>query len=50
MFDRLKQWGEIEVPLTAVVIIVALTVIVLSQPQKEVFYLNTIGLDPNSQK
>lgn len=39
MFDRLKRWGEVEVPLTAVVIIVAITVIAVYHPQKEIHYV-----------
>lgn len=47
MFNLLKKWGEVEIPLTAVVIIVAITVMAVYQPQKEVYY---IPIDPNSQK
>lgn len=39
MFERLKRWGNIEVPLTAVIVVVAITVIVLTQPQKEIHYV-----------
>lgn len=39
MFDKLKRWGEIEVPLTAVVIIVAIAVVALNHPQKEIHYV-----------
>lgn len=39
MLERLKRLGDIEVPLSAVVIIVAITIIAVSQPQKEVHYV-----------
>jgi len=39
MFERLKRLGDIEIPLSAVIIIVAITVIAVYQPQKEVHYV-----------
>lgn len=47
MFERLKQLGDIEIPLSAVVVIVAITIIAAYQPQKEVHY---VILGQNSQQ
>jgi hypothetical protein len=47
MFERLKQLGDIEIPLSAVIVIIAITVIAVSQPQKEVHY---VILGQNSQQ
>lgn len=47
IFDRLKSLGDVEVPMTFVVIAVAITVIIAYQPQKEVHY---VFLDLKSQK
>lgn len=47
LINKLKNLGEIEVPLSVVIMVVAVTVILASTPQKEVHYL---VLDPNSQK
>jgi hypothetical protein len=47
VFKRLKQLGDIEVPLSAVVVIIAVTIIAVYQPQKEVHY---VILGQNSQQ
>lgn len=47
MFERLKRFGDIEIPLSAVIIIVAITIVAVYQPQKEVHY---VILGQNSQQ
>jgi hypothetical protein len=39
IFNKLKTLGDMEVPLTIVVIVVAITVVMVYQPQKEVHYV-----------
>lgn len=39
IYERLKHWGNIEIPLSTVAVIVAITVIALYQPQKEIHYV-----------
>ena len=39
IFAKLKALGDIEIPLTLVVVVVAITVIMVHQPQKEVRYV-----------
>lgn len=39
IFKRLKSLGDVEIPLTLVVVVVAITVIMVYQPQKEVHYV-----------
>ena len=47
IINKLKVMGDIEVPLSVVVILVAVAVILAQQPVKEVYYL---PVDPSSQK
>lgn len=47
IFDKLKAMGDVEVPLTVVVILVAVVVVMAYQPQKEVHY---VVFDPKSQQ
>jgi hypothetical protein len=39
IFKKLKSLGDVEIPLTLVVVVVAITVIMVYQPQKEVHYV-----------
>jgi hypothetical protein len=45
--ERLKAISEAEIPLSAVVVIIAVTIIAVYQPQKEVHY---VILGQNSQQ
>jgi len=47
IFDKLKSMGDIEIPLTVVVMLIAITVVMAYQPEKEVHY---VVFDPKSQK
>lgn len=47
LIEKLKTLGEIEVPLSVVIMVVAVTVVLAGTPQKEVHY---VVLDANSQK
>lgn len=47
IFDRLKALGDIEVPLSVVVMVVAIAILSASQPQKEVHF---VIFDPKSHK
>jgi len=47
IFERLKVLGDVEIPLTLVVVVVAITVIMVYQPQKEVHY---VLVDSKSQQ
>ena len=47
IFEKLKTMGDTEVPLTVVVILVAVVVVMTYQPQKEVHY---VVFDPKSQQ
>ncbi len=47
LLDRLKALGDIEVPLSVVVMVVAITVLSVSKPQKVVHY---VLIDSKSQK
>lgn len=47
IFNKLKAIGDTEVPLTVVVILVAVVVVMAYQPQKEVHY---VVFDPKSQQ
>jgi len=39
IFKKLKALGDVEIPLTLVVVVVAITVIMVYQPQKEVHFV-----------
>jgi hypothetical protein len=39
IFKKLKALGDMEIPLSIVVIVVAITVIAVYQPQREVHYV-----------
>lgn len=39
IFERLKALGDVEVPLSAVVVAVAITVVLIYQPKKEVTFI-----------
>ena len=49
IYERLKRWGDIEIPLSAVAVIVAITIITLYQPQKEVYYIPVNGISQQKQ-
>ena len=39
IFKKLKDLGDVEIPLTLVVVVVAITIVMVYQPQKEVHYI-----------
>jgi hypothetical protein len=39
IFQKLKSLGDVEIPLSIVVVVVAITVVMVYQPQKEVHYV-----------
>lgn len=45
IFERLKSLGEIEIPLSAVVVIIAITVIALHQPKQENTYIWPVSME-----
>lgn len=45
IFERLASLGDVQVPLSAVVVAVAITIIVVYQPKKEVTFVWPITMD-----
>ena len=45
MFEKLKSLGEIEIPLSAVAVIVAITVIAMHQPKQENTYIWPVSME-----
>jgi len=37
--ERLRRWGQIEVPLSSVCVLMAFTIVMLNKPQKEIHYV-----------
>jgi hypothetical protein len=45
IFDKLKNLGDVEIPLSLVVVVVAITVVMVYQPKKEVTFVWPISME-----
>jgi hypothetical protein len=51
IFDKLKNLGDVEIPLSLVVVVVAITVVMVYQPKKEVTFVWPVSMEQiKSQK
>jgi hypothetical protein len=45
IFDKLKNLGDVEIPLSLVVVVVAITVVMVYQPKKEVTFVWPVSME-----